>query len=328
MVKIKPARRQPTKSASRVRTPQRKISRPSRLASRRPPSKLSQKIKKCIWVFIGVLFLFSITFFMIYRSILSIALDERSTQTIVLVPDDLDDSDTQVVFAFLAEEQRDSFIAILPVSTEVAVPGGYGNYRLSAVYPLLELEKKDAQFMRASFSRGLGRTVDTVYGVSELVDEDELESGELFSLILKTALKEKRVPTELIRLWHFVKNDIPVVKLNALSELSGLVAEKKAAVIAEAQECPIGVLNASLQSGTASLLSTLFEQSGLITIRTSSYPELEPTTKIYISENNTCAPVLETVKKAFVQLPQIEVNQAMVTQYRAPIVIIIGEDFE
>jgi hypothetical protein len=265
--------------------------------------------------------------FFLYRTILSSALQLPEPKLLLLVPKSVEAEDKRMYLVQLAPEFKDSYILSLKPDQEVQLPAGYGKYRLSAIYPLLKIDKRDDQFITASFSRGLGRVIDQTYGLESLAFNEMTFSRTIFNIVTSQLLSTQTVHLEAVKLWYFARQGMPVSEVGTVADVHATLAQKNTED-RNLNECQLGILNASGQDGAATALSNLFENSGLITIRTSSYPQEEPTTTVFHSGKEECARVVAMVSKAFVKKPVITVDEKITTQYRAPIVIILGKDFE
>lgn len=343
MVKLKPARYQkPSRSV---------VQRKSSVFSRRTRSRASQthhlkpltsrrsnpsRKKNTLWLtilsgIVGIIFILGIALFILYKSLLSAAVDQAQNQLLVLVPTEVADADDSVVLAYVGKDLKDSYVVAVPGKTDVVVPGGYGHYRLSAVYPLLQLEKKENDYVTASFSRITNQLIDGVYSTPEISLSDETSRAKLQqslgTVIMQKLLQTHQPPFELIKLWALLKQGLEVKQVTGLPELQNYLSQKKAVTNA-AQQCPIGVLNGSAQIGAAQTIGELFEHSGLVTIRTASFPNQQDKTVMYNAGKPECQPVVELVKRAFIAPPQVITDENMTTQYRAPIVVVLGNDFQ
>jgi hypothetical protein len=295
--------------------------------SKSTQSSLIQRITRFFIVAVIVIIISLIAGYLLYTAILSNAIKLPEPQTIVLVPHSLDSSESRVLVVHVAPEMTDSYIVSIPGNQEVQLPAGYGTYRLSAIYPLLTIDKKDAQFLTASFSRSLGIIVDDVYGLESLNFGEVTFSRDIFHLVTQQLWQSHTLRLEAIKLWYFARKGIPLEHADSITQVQQII-EKHRKNNYSFQECPIGVLNASGQAGAAGTLSDLFEKSGLLAIRTSSYPSDEPTTTIYHDGKETCNKVLDMTEHVFVQHPEMKLDTSITTQYRAPIVVLIGKDFE
>lgn len=320
MLKLKPA--QPKRrnlSTSSIR-------RAHSTHSPRRPSGISAIIKKSV-IFLFVVFSVIGVCYAVYNSILNTALQRSEPQTLLLVPSSIENTDNIVVLVKLGREAQDSYLVRIAGSQEVALPAGYGSYRLSAMYPLLLMDKRDQQFITGSFSRTLHTILNTTYALDSLNVEDDSFSQSILVLAFNEFLKTKKIPFDLIKLWHFSKASLDTRSVSSVDELQQLLdAKKKEQYIMS--DCQVAVLNASEHDGAASTLTEVFEKSGLVTIRTSSFSQLAAKTTIYHSGKLYCTKVLEMIPNVFVNKPQIIEDEKITAQYRAPIVIVIGADFE
>ena len=265
--------------------------------------------------------------YLLYTAILNNALQLTEPQTIVLVHKSLDSADQKILIVHVASESTDNYAITVSGNQEVTLPAGYGTYRVSAIYPLLTIDKKDSQFITASFSRSLGIIVDDVYGLESLDFQDKKFSQGIFQIVTTSLWQRRTLPLEAIKLWYFARKGVATESADSIAGIQEILGRHRKNNYSF-QECPVGVLNASGQAGAAATLSALFEKSGLLSIRTSSYPSEEPVTTIYHDGNEACQKVLEMSANVFVKRPAIVQDAEKTTQYRAPVVILIGKDFQ
>lgn len=263
----------------------------------------------------------------LYSSILTNALQRTEPQTLLFVPNSVENTDNSVILVKLGREVKDSYMIQINGTEVVTLPAGYGSYRLSAMYPLLQLDKRDQQFITGSFSRSLHTILSTTYGLDSLQVEDNSFRPSLLRLAFSTLLQTREIPLDLIKLWHFSQRGLDVQSVDSVHELQQLLDAKKKEQYIES-ECQVAVLNGSEHDGAASTLTDIFEKSGLVTIRTSSFSEATAQTTIYHADKLYCTKVLEMIPTVFVKQPIIITDEKMTAQYRAPIVIVIGNDFE
>lgn len=248
-------------------------------------------------------------------------------QTVLFVPKTVEDAPAEVWVIKLDRDIADSTIIAIPANSQVELPGGYGKYRLGAVYPLLDLENKDYQFIRASYSRSLGVLVDTVVPLTAY----GRDSAELKTLILHSVWKwvwhRDTDSLVILKAWLFLKRNPVPLQANSVEVLQQQVAGFEASREA-AQGCPVGILNGSETAGAAGSLSRLLEAGKIITIRVGTFPQDVSQTEIYHDGRAECLPVLERVSSSLLHKPLVELDKQMTTQYRSAIVIVLGKDLQ
>lgn len=252
---------------------------------------------------------------------------ETGTQTVLFVPKTVADAPGEVWVLNLDRDIADSEVVAISSNTEVDLPGGYGKYRLAAVYPLLQLEQKDAQYTRASYSQSLGVLADAVVPLNSF----DRKSGELKGLVLKSVWnwiwnrdKESLI---ILKTWIFLKRNPMPIQVGSLENLQNQVAEFEASrqVV---QECPVGILNGSETAGAAGAVSKLLESGKIITIRVGTFPQDVAVSEIYHDGRAECLPVLKRVSSVMLQKPLVKLDKQMTTQYRSAIVIVLGKDLK
>ncbi|MBP7768723.1 LytR C-terminal domain-containing protein [Candidatus Woesebacteria bacterium] len=300
----------------------------NRHASSSPSFLRIPAVGQKLLVFLGSSGVILVILFILYNTVLQFFIEHITPKTIVFVPNSVENLDKKITYVHLSPQIEDSYVVTLPVDEQVTLPGSYGQYRLSALYPLLTQEGKGDAFIIASYSRSLGVLIDTFYPVQHAAIASA-HSSSLVSEFFYQALHTKKFERELFILWHFLQRGVSIQSVDSIEQLQKVVAQKKNNQTITAQ-CPISILNGSSRVGVATILSEIFERSGFMTIRIGSYPTIVQETTVYLAtqEKNPCELIPQLLAKAFVTAPRIVHDPAMTTQYRAPVVIIIGEDVE
>ncbi len=256
------------------------------------------------------------------------------TQTVLLVPSTVDDAAPaqsqaphEIWVVALAQNIVDSKILSLPADTPVELPGGYGSYRLGAVYPLLQLEGKDTQFVRASYSQSLGILTDLVIPLNQYERGDSAVKRKVLESVWQWLVHRDQSALIFLKTWLFLKQQPQPKPLTSVTELQKGFSQFES-TRQQVQECPVGILNGSETAGAAGKLSKLLEAGKIVTIRVGTFPEDASQTKIYHDGRAECAGVLARTNSALLQGAQIEIDKQMTTQYRSAIVVVLGKDLQ
>jgi hypothetical protein len=247
------------------------------------------------------------------------------TQTVLFVPAAVSEAQGEVWVITVAADISNSKIITIPANTTVDVSGGYGTYRLSAVYPLLQLERKDPHFIRASYSNSLGVLTDVVIPLQSY----DRKSSQMRRLVLQSVWRwvwsGDRDALIFLKTWLFLKQEPELHSVASVPELQQRVAqfESNRPLV---QECPVGILNGSETAGAAGNLGRLLEAGKIVTIRVGTFPQEVVETKIYHDGRVACSTVLERTASALLTSPKVILDTQMTTQYRSAIVVVLGKD--
>jgi len=212
--------------------------------------------------------------------------------------------------------------------TEVKVIGGYQEYQLRAVYPLLKIEKKSDHFIRAALSQNLKVILDEVWPVTSLSRVDSRDKLKFqFNQILwsqHASLKQRLLSVGLL-LKLTVQDAVAEfgqVGSGSLSRLSQELSKHQT----EYGECSVAVINTTktnhLGRGIADFLGT----QGFRVVRVEDNLDRLPVTQIIWSGSESkCQALSDRIAKS---LPsdKVEVDSDTALQNRAEIVIFLGED--
>lgn len=264
--------------------------------------------------------------YFVFQTMVQQALD-TSSQTVIFVPKTVEDAPTEIRVITLARDIRESAIVSAPADMMVQLPAGYGNYRVGAVYPLLQLDGKDTQFIQASYSKSLGIVIDAVVPLTSF----ERRNPELRAVVLRSVWNwlwnRDQTSLVILKTWLFLKETPEPIQTTSLAELQQQVVtfeSKRQAV----QECPVGILNASETAGAAGSLSKLLESAKILTIRVGTFPQDADQTKIYHDGRPECAQVLQRLTSTLLYAPPITMDTQMTRQYRSAIVVVLGKDLQ
>jgi hypothetical protein len=251
--------------------------------------------------------------------------DELEAQTVILAPRALEGAPPEVWVINLEKSNAESSIISIDSDAEANLPGGYGKYRVGALYPLMQIEGKDEQYIRASYSRSIGMVVDAVIPINSFDAKSSVMRRLVFASAWKLLWQPDKEALSVLKTWVFLLEDKLPTKVQSIAELQTQLA-RQTTHHQVVQECPVGILNGSETAGAAGALSKMLEASKVVTIRVGTFPEAIPVTKIYHDGRKECRAVLEKVSTLLLQKPAIEENKEMTTQYRSSIVLVLGDN--
>lgn len=93
-------------------------------------------------------------------------------------------------------------------------------------------------------------------------------------------------------------------------------------------DCSLVVVNSTSTAGLANKLASLWQNDGWVVTRTGNYQddELEKTTVYYQKGPSTCQDLLERSSRLLPITPQLIEDNSLANQYRAQVVVVIGQD--
>lgn len=248
-------------------------------------------------------------------------------KNILFISPEIDSSKSKIYLAYFFPNTNEITLSMIE-SAPVSVLGGYGDYELNKVYPLLEIEKKKPDFRLSAMSWGTETIVDQII---EIDDEAELKTKkQLQQQLWQGAINRIVNPSqavELLKAFFFTKS-IPVEQL-AINQEPTLVKELNVLNnVILYEDCLVAVVNTTEEVGLASKISTIIEKNGAVVIRiTDQNSPYQLSTFSFDPDNNSCQSLSERLRVLFPgQI--IKQHQAQLQhEYRADLIIFIGKDF-
>ena len=224
----------------------------------------------------------------------------KRSQTLVLV-DPQPGNQTDIIVVQLAANIKKVIIYAVSAQITSQLFSGYGEYQLSAIYPLLQLERKDKQYQAATFGAVLGAVVDAVIPIDRLGDQIS------FATLEKNP---QRVLTQAMRpLWW----------------------QRSASVdwqtFGELKDCSVAVINTTRVKGLARRISNELENSGLTVIRTAAEQSTEATSVVYYDESYPkCHQLVPYLQQALPEYRTAQKDQYLVNRFRVNLIVVLGAD--
>lgn len=247
--------------------------------------------------------------------------------TIAIVPAEAEGSVTVIHFG---DQLKKSHVFILNGDTVVDLPGEYGEYRLSAVYPLLQIEQKDQRYVIGSMNRVTGVFLNKIITTPTQLSATPKELGsQLISFFWNQALHQGKVDTMLLSSWYALQYESVVSTEVPIDQVAARLEKETGGTFAARDECSIAILNSTDISGLAGRLSDIVENNGGVVIRLGQYSELlENSVLLYDPSEIKCKAALEQIATLSPVPFEIKEDSSVQNTFRAPIVAIIGSNFE
>lgn len=222
----------------------------------------------------------------------------------------------RVIFVEIYPDDEEIIVSSFNPNITAEVMGGYGEYKLGSVYKLLQIDKKNDQYIAAAFSNFLGKGVDLVV-TGNKDPQDKLGLMKLFfsnKMVWNWLLEVKGTPAENI---NFNKIE------NLESWQDGLTQTRREID----PKCNVAVVNSTNYSGLAGDISQVLENSGVEVVRATNNIWGDEETIMVVNDSQSCLEVKSRVQSVSpVELNQV-VDQSKTSQYRADVVLFIGEEF-
>lgn len=296
--------------------------RSARSSSHRSPNLLQRFVSYLVLIAVllgglfGVFWLLGDTFFPL-----------KTDQNVLFIHSSLDGGEGQIIISHFSVTEGKLVMIPVDGQAKVEVLGGYGSYAVAKVYPLLKMDKKDPQFIKAAFSWALGVDIDQVVILEKplvTISQEELAAA-LRAQIFHQGLHLGKA-NQLAQLYFFAKN-VPVEQVTTTSETVELTHLSAKLHQASHQDCSIAIINTTQVPKLASRMSTIFEQSELLVIRVDdSTSGIETSTVNYDATQAACAAIGDRIQTVFPSPLAVVNNSADRQESRADMVITIGKD--
>lgn len=319
----KPARKKKSRSVSKSRSA-------SSSSKKRPTNQPKNKKKIVFPKFLKNFIVVILSLFLLLIAIslsLSYFFPLKSAKTIFLARN-TNSQDQKVYLLRLVPSERSATLIELDSDKKVEVLGGYGEYKLQALYPLLKLEKKKDSFIRSALSLSLETIVDEVVVIPDnsilhIEDQKNLEK------VLLDASYTKFINfTQFYKLFSYYSFVREASYDNQVPQDGEFSRGTKLVLKAETPEsCPVAILNTTETRGLAGKIGEVFSNSGINVIRVDSDTERVEKSQIYFDD--TIKGCIDLVDKTSQIIPNslIEANMEISQRYRAGIVVLLGQDF-
>ncbi|MFH2022590.1 MAG: LytR C-terminal domain-containing protein [Patescibacteria group bacterium] len=222
---------------------------------------------------------------------------------------------------------------VIDGALDVKVPGGYGQYQLGAVWPLLELDAKDEAYQRAVLSFVLRQPIAQVLPIKT---QGDLIGWPLLLEVLKVGLTDPSYSSYerwlLLKTSLILRANLPtqITKINHLDELMTTVRSDPPAFANWADECGIAVMNATELGGLANQYGQILESNGAYVVRVDDAGQtLEKSFVILDTRHfDTCLPVSHLLSQLLPMKIDITRASDVYQTYRTPVVVLLGQDVE
>lgn len=292
--------------------------------------------------FFSIFCLSALAVFFGYRQVRASLWDGKSHLNLVLISSAAEAKNT---FVISLEPGKSLNILVLPDNLYLEVPYGYGQYQLGSIYPLGELEGQAGKLMKATIQQSLAIPVEAYLKLSQNCfgqepaecclealkgrGETDLSRWDLFRLWLK--IKELR-QDEMSRV-----NLIETASLKELELPDGTVVLETESTLMDSlvkkffsdrrvrdEALKIEILNATKYGGVANEVARLLDNTGGVVIGINNAEVKSQKSKIKSQDEKIKNSY--TVKK-LEKILGIETEAGEMTDSRADILIILGEDY-
>ncbi len=267
---------------------------------------------------------------MIVRLVLPQFMPLTRNTNIVFVSLEKDLNINKIVIAQFRPETQTLDIIELQNDQPVSVIGGFGDYPLRSVYPLLDLEKKDGLFKRGAFSFVTGQVIDGVVALpTQQLPTTPNQIGAALQFLPGQRTESSLPEWQLLQLLFFTLK-IPADRVTFTAtgnDQEWSAYRQRLAVKYPEDDCSVAVVNTTTKGGLAREMSAIIEQTGYTVVRITDTATRAPRTTITYDPNQVeCLAQAKRLGNLFPLAVDINSDANLSASYRAKVVISLGED--
>jgi hypothetical protein len=252
--------------------------------------------------------------------------------TLLLVAPAKTDTTTQpisAVWLWYYPAQKRARVVYFQPDFRLNIAGGYGQYPLDSLWPLLKLDHRSQAYFTSAAGLGLGTPLTRVIPVvpNEVLRTPQewqdffwnlaktggtaelpfLESWQLGSQLGQVSLANWEIKTEITNeQWELAKSGLPSVS--------------------EVGACSVAIVNTTSRSGLANRLSLVWEAVGLRVVKTADNLANQARTTLVRANGEDCDPTQDVIEATFAEPISVSNDPEVTQQYRADIVVLVGQD--
>jgi hypothetical protein len=280
-----------------------------------------------IFLFCTIIFLILIGLFYGYTALFQSTWPRNQTRNFILVPDNIDGFKGKILFAHISPQEKRIQVALLPADLEVNVAGGYGQYPLRSVFPLLKMDNKNSQFIQLALGMGVKQTIDEVWTSRDASLFQSVDVAKVFQEVLSYKVGSRLPLSDRIWLRQFLfslrPDQIEVTEIKDSAEWEKY--EEKKTYVSE-KDCSLAVMNTTQSSGLGTLMADIFEKSGLPVIRVSDDSQALEHSLVIRQDAQSCTETLLHVRNIFASTLEEKIDPELMNHYRANMVVLLAKD--
>jgi hypothetical protein len=268
---------------------------------------------------VGMLFAFSRTTW-----------DGKTPKNIVIVPANIDGTYQKIYLTHIDPGQNHIDVVSFPADQQVKVVGGYGQYPLRSLYPLLTAEKKSRQFVIASYSQALEKVVDDVWVTNDpQFFQSQLNVSELLRQLVLFKIQGDFTLADRISLYKFSlglrQDQVTFTAVQNAEEWVHISAEIE--FPSQAADCSVAIINTTDIVGIGSQFGKILEKSGFAVVRVAdANGVVEKTTLLTDTDSSTCLDVQSHILHSLPLATKNQFDSQAFQKYRGHVVLILGQD--
>ena len=247
-------------------------------------------------------------------------------KNILFVSSEIDSPRSQIYLAYFFPSTKEITVTAVE-SDQVSVLGGYGNYELGKVYPLLTMEQKKTDFQLAAMSWSMETLVDSISEIglnTHIISKKELQQQLWIAAF--SHLTTPRESIEFIKAFFFTKS-VPVEQITFDKQYTPVDELDILDNVVLYEDCSVAVVNTSEKIGLASKMSDILEKNGAVVVRvTDQNSPYQLSTLSFYSDHGSCQSLSKRLQVLFPSKVIKQNHDQLQQEYRADLIIFIGKD--
>ena len=310
-------------------------SRVKKVTTKRQASSAQLRQKKYFWSTLTAVFLslglFLVLTYLIILLCLKFFLPQlfafSAERNILLIGGTPAEKATNIYILRLSPANETVKVFTLDSQALVPVSGGYGDYPLSFVAPLLQLETTNNQQLAAVYNFALKQAIDEVYFIPDLHQptSEEQVAQDIWTLIKQELSLTTTVRRSLWEIFFYLQKETAFTQNQlAIDSDSGVTADYLAKEALT--QCPVVLINTTNINGLAAKASQMMEMNGVKVVNLESSSEDLLANEIYYDQNEPdCVSLVQVLQNSLPQLVKMVPDDGnLAAQNRAKAVIKLG----
>ncbi len=255
----------------------------------------------------------------------------KQEKNLLLVNNTIDQGASHLYLVKLSPQTETANIFSLKGDSLVPIAGGYGQYPLGFLAPLLRFENNDLEKITAAYNFALKQAVDEVYfmpQLGELKDKKTVEQA-IGKLIKNDFWRTTRLQKQWLEIYFYLKTAqfFSIKDFEFKNETQGLdipfLAKEKL------NGCPVVLVNSAGVNNLAQSHGQMLEANGFLVVnRENPIKKIEESVIYYDQNENDCQQLIGLAQKLLPRISKIVPDGGeQAKQYRAKMVINLGVDF-
>jgi len=290
------------------------------------PSPLLLLLQRFILLTAAVVVVVGALVFVYYSFFLRAIWNEDTVKNIVIIPAHIDVSTDTILFASISYREQKLSLNSIPAEDAVEVSGGYGQYPLKSVYPLLGLDDTSHQTLVATYSYLIGVPIDEVWVTDdESVFSSKQSAGDFAQAVLFNKVDTNLGIKDRVKLYQFIQEQQPM--LLAFNSLNEWQAKQSSRFAGQLKGCRVAIVNTTAIAGLGRKVSMVLERSGVVVVRLTDAAPTQPKSVLTIQPDQPdCVALSAHLQQLFPDEIEIKQDPGIMDRARSEAEVILGQD--